>query len=432
MGLDPPQIESLHAAVVNAFNAGELAQLARFKLGKPLEMLVSIKAGTKQVAFDLIECVERQGWTEEFIRGVYDLRPDNPLVRAFCEANARYVFEPRPTTRDLAQAIGAGLTALAGRLDETRGAIRAILAGEARGHLADLGTQFTRLRRYKVLHGCLHNLQFKYARLIASELRILPENPDEAENLRILLAEMADELALCRPESAGLPSATAETLWLNVACESVRRLRQGVDARDPAVSTAGLQMLEGLLRVQPTRINELLTSVLESLRFDHLVAAFDRIHKEAAHDHTSGTALAKATTALGNLAPRLNRVLSDHKDWQLVDNTLQQIDTDLKLGGDPAVSAFLWQEADRVLQSLLNQERGVSWSEELRTLAAVLTGAFMGAASDAVKKAFRPLKARASWFFYLADKGLNDLALDLDSVGVKLGQILEGIGDEHA
>ena len=432
MGLDPPQMESLHAAVVDAFDADGLARLVRFRLGQRIEGLVNTQAGTKKVAFDLIEYVERMGSTQEFVRGMYDLCPDNPLVRAFCEANARYVFEPRPTTKDLAQAVGAGLTALAGRLDETRGAIRAILAGEARGHLADLGSQFTRLRRYKVLHGCLHNLQFKYARLIASELRILPENPDEAENLRIYLAEMADELAHCRPESAGLPGATAEALWLNVAGESVRLLRQGVDTGKPAVSAAGLTMLEGLLRVQPTRINELLTSVLEGLRFDHLVAVFDRIRKEAADDHASGIALVKATTALGNLAPRLNRALSDHKDWQLVDNNLRQIDTDLKLGCDPALSAFLWQQVEQVLRALLEQERGAAWTDELRNLAEGLSQAFKGTAADAVKSAFNRLEARVSWFFYQADGELKDLASGLDLVGTKLDQILEGIGDDRA
>jgi hypothetical protein len=216
-----------------------------------------------------------------------------------------------------------------------------------------------------------------------------------------------------------------------VADESVRRLRQGVDAGQPAVSGAGLQMLEGLLRVQPTRINELLTGVLEGLRFEHLVAAFIRMRDEVVDDQAWSTALGSATTALGNLAPRLNRVLSDHKDWQLVDNTLQQIDTDLKLGVDPALSSFLWQEADRVLQALLDQGRGAVWSEELRALATALSAAFSGAAGDAVKSAFRRLKARATWFFYQADKDLKDLASDLDSVGVKLGLILEGIGDEQ-
>ena len=320
--------------------------------------MVSTNAGLEQVVFRLIEYIEQRGWGEEFIRGVYEENNGNRLVLQFCETHARFVFEPRPTTRDLARAVGAGLSAVAGRLDETRDAIRAVLAGEARGHLSDLGTQFTRLRRYKVLHDCLHSLQFKYARLIASGLRMLPENPDEAENLQILFAEMGDELTSCRPETEGLPSATAEAMWLNVADESVRRLRQGVDAGQLAVSGTGLQMLEGLLRVQPTRINELLTGVLEGLRFEHLVAAFIRMRDEVVDDQAWSTALGSATTALGNLAPRLNRVLSDHKDWQLVDNTLQQIDTDLKLGVDPALSSFLWQEADRVLQALLDQGRG--------------------------------------------------------------------------
>jgi hypothetical protein len=425
------EFERLQAAIVDAYDLDALAQMTRIKLGRRLEVMVNTNAGLEEVVFQLITYVEKRGWGEELIRGVYEDRSGNRLVKEFCDASAPFVFEPRPTTQDLARAVGAGLREVASRLDDTRDKIQAILAGDARGHLAELGIQFTRLRRYKVLHDCLHNLQFKYARLIASGLRMLPEAPEEADNLRILFAEMGDELKACRPELANLPSAAAETLWLNVADQSVRRLSDGLDGNDPAKAKSGLQLLEGLLRVQPTRINELLTGVLEGLRFEELVAAFAKMRDVVADDRTWSMALSSATTALGNLTPRLNRVLSDHKDWQLVDNTLRQIDTDLKLGADSALSTVLWQEAERVLQVLLDQDRGAAWSDELRGLADALTRAFAGTADGAVKSAFNRLMARTTWFFYQADKDLKDLASDLDSVGSKLGQILEGISDEQ-
>ena len=68
MDLDPPQIESLHAAVVGEFDAGGLAQLARFKLGKPLDTLVNTQASTKQVAFDLIEYYSEQNVLGAFVK----------------------------------------------------------------------------------------------------------------------------------------------------------------------------------------------------------------------------------------------------------------------------------------------------------------------------------------------------------------------------
>src|SRR5262249_27924290 len=98
------------------------------------------------------------------------------------------------------------------------------------------------------------------------------ESPEEADNLVILFGEMADELAETRPEAQDLESRAAENVWLNVAEESVRRMRAAVagPAKDPKAAAAGYGMLEGILRVQPTRINELLTGVLERLGLDRL------------------------------------------------------------------------------------------------------------------------------------------------------------------
>lgn len=421
------QFQELCDAVVDAYELDSLAQMTRTKLGRRLDVLIDVNAGLGQVVFQLVEYAENAGWEEELVRGVYEERSGNPLVKAFCESHARYVFDPRPTTKDFAGQVMAGLNEVAGRLHGARDAIRTILAGDAQERLTELGDRFSRLRRYKVLHDCLHNLQFKYARLIGSGLKILSGAPEEADNLRILYAEMSDELNSCRPELAGLPSATAETLWLNVADESVLRLVRGLDANDATKSKSGIQLLEGLLRVQPTRINELLTGVLEGLRFEDFVAAFRRMRDEVAADAAWSTALSSATTALGSLAPRLNRVLSDHKDWQLVDVTLRQIDTDLKLGSDASLAEVLWREAERVLRALLDQDREAKWSDELRALADGLGLAFAGAAAGGVKTAFNRLTARTTWFFYQADKSLKELASDLDSVGSKLAVILKGV-----
>src|SRR5262249_39642757 len=158
---------------------------------------------------------------------------------------------------------------------------------------------------------------------------------------------MADELVKTRPEGQQVDSREAENVWLNVAEESVRRLRTAVAGRDPKAAAGGYAMLEGVLRVQPTRINELLTGVLERLALDRLRNLLADLGKRPVGE---GAALAGATNALGSLTPRLNRILGDHKEWQLVDNTLLQIETELKLGSPLEQCAFLWSETDKVLQ----------------------------------------------------------------------------------
>jgi hypothetical protein len=422
------QFEALQAAIVAAFSAAELAQVVRFKLGRRLDALVNINNGADQVVFELIGCVERQGWTEEFIRGVYEARRDNAGIKEYCEGHARFVFTPPASTSDLTRLVGAGLESVANRLDDSRPAIRAIITQEAKSHLLELAAQFVRVRKYKVLHDCLHNLQFKYLRLINSGLKLFRESPDELDNIRIVFAEMADELEKTRPEINGLPSATAESLWMNVADEAVRRLRAGVDANNSNVANAGYQLLEGLLRVQPTRINELLIGVLEDLGLNHLLTALTNVR-----DRLNAPALTEPLTvainAVGNLSPRLNRVTYDHKDWQLVDNTLLQIDTDLKIGYSVEQSAFLWQEADRILQPLLEQDRTAPWARELSQLAWEFKQALEGANAEGVKTTFRRLRPRAMWYFFQADTELKKLSAVLIKIGDQLDQILKGAGD---
>jgi hypothetical protein len=424
--LSPSQQADLQAVVVDAFNVDDLTQFSRYRLGQRLDVLVNPNQGLAAVVFALIQQVESRGWTQEFMRGIYEERKENPAVVQFCQANAPFVFTPRTSTNELARTVGTGLAAVAGRLAQNGDAVRALLVGQANQNLVDLGTQFTRLRKYKALHDCLHNLQFTYARLILLGLKSFVDSPEETDNLLILFDEMSDELAQTRPEAAGVESRAAELVWLNVADESVRRMRAAVrgPVKDAKAAAAGYAMLEGVLRVQPTRINELLTGVLERLALERLRTLLIDLGKLMGSDFS---ALASATTALGSLTARLNGILSDHKEWQLVDNTLLQVDIELKLGSQLDQIAFLWSEADKVLQPILDRERGAAWSLELRTLGSALGKAFAGADAELVKSAFQRLRPRAMWYFFRADKELKELSSELDKLGGQLGVVLQEV-----
>jgi hypothetical protein len=421
-----PQQERLQQAVVAAFPPDDLSRLVRVALGQRLDMLVFPNRPTPDVVDSLVQLVESRGWTEEFVRGVYEAAKDNPSVRAFCEADARFVFTPRTATTDLARDVGSGLAAVASRLTDPGDPVRVVLVGQASETLTDLGTQFSRLRKYKVLHDCLHSLQFKYAKAIPSELRLFREDPTAADNLATYLQEMADELVQARPACDGLASRAAEVMWLNVADESVRRMKDAVTAQKPDDVSKGFKLLEGLLRVQPTRINELLTGLMEQLQLEHLRETLSRLVA------ASGDGVARAVAALGGLSPRLNRILADHKEWQLIDNTLHQIDTELKLGSGIEQCQFLWAEVGAVLTPLLDGDRAAAWSVELRQLGVTLTASFGSADPAQVQQAFRRLFPRAMWFFYQADRELKDLSHELDKIGDKLRDILREVGDGHA
>lgn len=421
----PSQRQTFATIVVDAFTPDELSQLSRNRLGKPLNALVNASRGLIDVVPDLIDFVERQGWTEELVRGVYEERKDNPTVLQFCQVEAKFVFQPRTTTNELARAVGAGLSVVVGRF-EPASALRAVLVGNAAQTLADLGTQFSRLRKYKILHDCLHNLQFKYARGITTELRLFRDDPvGAADTLVAYFREMADELIQARPEIEGLESTGAEKMWLNVADESVRRMETAILQKKTDDAAKGFQLLDGVLRVQPTRINELLTGLLERLPLDPLR---DTLTALAQPLGTEGAPLAEAAAALGNLTPRLNGILSDHKEWQLVDNSLHQIDTELRIGSALEQCSFLWSEVDKILGPILDRDRTGAWSQELRKLGKEFSDSFTTTNPEQVRGAFKRLHPRAMWYFFQADKDLKELSGELDEVGNKLRDILTEVG----
>jgi hypothetical protein len=417
----PLQLAALQQAIEEAYESESLAHLARYRLGKRLDLLVNVNQAFPAVAFALIQLVELRGWTDEFVRGVYEERKENPFVARFVQVHAQFVFDPRTGTGDLAKNIGDGLGAVAERLADPHDPVRAVLVEQTKQTLAYLGSQFTRLSRYKRLHDCLHNLQFKYARLIATELRDFQNDPMAADNLAIYLQEMADELAQCRPQCDGLESQAAEQMWLNVADESVRRMQAGVAKLKQEDISKGYALLEGVLRVQPTRINEMLGEIMERLQLDRLREGLLQL------DASTSDGIGRAAEALGMLSPRLNGILSDHKEWQLVDNTLRQIGTELKEESGLETSGFLWSEATKVLDTLLDRDREAGWAVELRQLESTLNRSFVDQEIAAVQTAFNRLFPRTMWYFYQADKDLKVLSGELDKIGDKLRDILREV-----
>lgn len=418
------QQQALQAAVLEAFNSEDLAALCRIHLGQRLEVLVNVNRGLGAVVSSLIEVVESHGWTEEFVRSAHQERPQNTEIQRFCAEHATFVFTPRAPNYELTRNVSSGLAAVAGRLADDRSTIREILVGQAHQNLADLGIQFTRLRQYKALHDCLHNLQFKYARLIANGLEKFIEHPEEVDTLVILFEEMADELNQARLQAQSVETRGMEELWLNMGETAIRRMRSAVVSRAPDQKAAadGYGLLERILVAQPTRINELLTTVLESLalnRLRNLLVDFqNRIDSER-------SALEGATTALGNLTPRLNRILAVHREWQMVDNMLRLIENDFKTGAPLELCALLWSEIDNVFQPILDRDRDAAWSAELRQLRDGVDVALGTAEVKVAKAAFARLRPRAMWYFFKVDKELKELSDELDKLGKQLGVVLK-------
>ena len=423
--LVPELALQLRIALVEAFDPPALEMLARFRLGARLDILIDPVGSTPELVSRLLERVEQGGWTEELIRGAFEETPKAPLLLAYCQAHAPFVFTPRKATADLARAMADGLT----RLTVGLGGVPVRLTGEAKGHLRRLTPGFARLRDYKALHDCLHNLQFKYVREISMGLRAVAKDPNDpaASDLPIFFNEADDSLRRVEPNAASLGD--LEKMWLKIALQAVARLRDGVRRNDLTTAEGGLKLLGHQLRLQPTRINQALTDSLEGLPFGELLQAFRSLSAQFPAGSGSAAALTDVTAALGSLVPRLNRDLGDHHDWQLIDNSLVQIDSELKGEAAADICSILWEGADSVLGPMLVAAREERWAVELRTLGAALVQAMTAGVPNGVRLAFGPVRARAGMRFYLVDSGLRDLTGDLVAIGNQLDLLLQVIGD---
>lgn len=424
--LSPP-LQQFLEAMVAAFDQPALEELARFGLGVRLDILIDPVGSTPQLVGRLLDRVERGGWTEELIRGAYKAEPKAPLLLAFCQTHAAYVFTPRPATTDLARAVWGSL----GQATAGLQAGRATLPAGTEARLRGLSPGFARLRDYKALHDCLHNLQFKHVRLIAQGLRALAKDPADpaGDDLPIYFAEAEDTLQAVGPAADALGG--LERAWLNASLQAVRRLREGVQGRDLKAADAGLRLLGSQLRTQPTRINQALIGVLKSeLPFDELLAALRALTTQLGAGGGPGAALVAATAALGSLVPRLNRNLSDHNDWQQIDNSLVQIDDELKREEASAdLCSDLWQGADIVLGPMLASAGREPWALELRGLSEAFVRSMPAGVTGGVRLAFGPFRARAGSRFYFVDCALRDLTGDLVSIGTQLDLLIKVIGD---
>ena len=82
--LNNRQIQSLHRALLSAFNSQELEELIEVGIGAPLRLLVAPGTDARSQVFEIITAAERAGWTADLVQAAYKARPQNrPLAEIY-------------------------------------------------------------------------------------------------------------------------------------------------------------------------------------------------------------------------------------------------------------------------------------------------------------------------------------------------------------
>lgn len=138
MALNGPQIGALTQILVTAFSRSELTILVRVKLNVDLAAEVSTDDAWRNVAYDLIDTLDRRGQAIDLIRAIREERPRDTTLISFCDP----------------------------LLSQTNGAAQQIPTDALRKAVAAFNNVFGErieyfkyLNAYKVLHDVLHELQ---------------------------------------------------------------------------------------------------------------------------------------------------------------------------------------------------------------------------------------------------------------------------------
>ena len=353
---DNGQLEELWTAISSAFNQDSLRQLLRFKLGKVLDNIVDCHKGFRDLVFDLLTVAEQEGWLPVLFSAIVAARSDNAAIVAFMTAHAPQAMVA-PWPGELSARLKSGLEVVVVRKAEP--GIQKILD---RYH-ADLRAAYdgiTALNRYKKLHDRLHALQV----MLPQQLESAADEARKGEltaPLELYAYQVREAAEKAREDAEPLPTRTLENGWAGLLDQVAKLVEDGKPGNPAPLDRAAI-LLRTVLSEAP-RINAKLTDVVSGLRLEGLVEALMGIR-----DQLRGTPdeadLQAALDGLASLHPRLDGLMQEHFEWQIIDKSFAVAEM---MPGTSLAERFPdWADAHTRLANLIGLAPTKLWSVMLQ------------------------------------------------------------------
>ncbi|MEI2693307.1 MAG: CHAT domain-containing protein [Anaerolineae bacterium] len=282
------------------------------------------------------------------------------------------------------------------------------------------GSQIEFLTNYKDLHDLLHNLQFLCFSGLVQEAARFPHDPLALEILldhELTLAGLIDDMR----EIAGRPGMPSSELdWIQDLAAAHGQLQQTIAALNVESLRQAIWLIKRVLDLQPTRINERLSSTAHALRLATIKQAMLSIRKDLrrlklppkqVHSFESGV------SALDDLGEHLARLVEDHDRWQAVDLELRRIEATMM--HDLGEIRSSWPEL-KVRVEILCQQPNAVWIERIRRDGLDLDAALIDANPAQIRRSFLRYRRRIGNRFFQVDADLKSLCHELRHVGQPL------------
>ena len=426
MKLTGDQYEQLRDAVCGAFTEDDLRQIVRFKLGRRLEDDIGLGRGLKVEVFDLIAKSEQEGWTEALIRAGYASRPGNAALVAFLDQHFPEMKTP-VAAEQLIRSVRSGFDALTVLVQQLADPTVRSIIGRFRADFGTARDKSLALGRYKRLHDRLHILQVGFpAQLddVAAELRA---GKPSSNSLDLFAYQLRREADKCRQEALGLESKTLEESWITLLEQAAAALDQAKRENSAKAAGKACSLLRQVLTEAP-RINSMLTSTVADLRLKQLVTAMKEIcaHLDAANVPTATISARQVRAGLDGLMalrPRLNGLMEEHFEWQILDKAFVVAETQ---PGDRLEDRFLfWDDVRDRLVRLCQISPDKEWARLLTSLPQELEQAGTTGNADEFERKFDTFRTVARERFVDVDTELLNQSTNLADVATPLDLLLQ-------
>jgi hypothetical protein len=293
----------------------------------------------------------------------------------------------------------------------------------------EVGEQIHTLADHKELHDWLHEIQVRcYNPALVAQL-LLPAAADVAWPwLRGYLADLMTFQERIQQVAARRPSFTGtQVRWTGKLEEARLHLADACDRRSEADLKLSLGLLGEVIRREPPRISIRLNTLARDLRLGSLAEAMQSICKNltaAKMEPAKVKPFQDRAADLEGRYQRLQKLVGEHELWQMIDDCLRMVETDLKKD-DLTGLRKSWPDLQEWTGPLFTEGASVDvkrFKEDADRLDATLKANNPAEALEA----FRTYRSRTIQLFYEVDKALKAECEALRQVGLSLTALRGG------
>jgi hypothetical protein len=278
---------------------------------------------------------------------------------------------------------------------------------------------------YKDLHDSLHKLEFQCYWGVLWEARNFPDDEMALEILtahELTLQQILEDIQEIITNS---PLTTSETAWVADLEKGHQELHSALEQLDKRQLQRAIWLLNQILAIQPSLINNSLNTTAKALRLPDLVTSMtgirDRLIDGELDEEKIGQ-FQEGANNLSKLQQNLRLLIQNHDEWQRIDLVLRRIETNLKY--DIMELEMSWPELKIMVESQYRNLRD-KWALSLSKDSESLESAVNSQDTAQVKRSFRSFRRLASYRFYRIDFKLKEICGELRHVGEHLNSVLQ-------